>query len=98
MNWSEVYEWLLNHGHVNPSWELVDITEDGFYAEDSFENTFISLFTRGGDELVVFVGCLHPKVSVGGATSVCVESHFDVLDYLHDNFEVYYEKLAEKFQ
>ena len=98
MNWSEVYEWLLNHGHVNPSWERVDITEDGFYAEDSFENTFISLFTRGGDELVVFVGCLHPKISVGGATSVCVESHFDVLDYLHDNFEAYYEELTEKFQ
>lgn len=98
MNWSEVSEWLLNHGYMNSSWERVDITEDGFYAEDSFENIFISMIIGGGNELIIFVGCLHPNIFVGGVTDICVESYFDVVDYLNDNFEIYYEELCEKFQ
>ena len=58
----------------------------------------ISMITGGGNELIIFIGCLHPNIFVGGVTDICVENHFDVMDYLNDNFESYYEKLCEKFQ
>ena len=97
MNWNEVYEWLKHHGHVNDSWDRIDIT-DSFYAEDEFDNTFISIFTRGSDaELVIYIGCLQPKISVGGATAFTVENHWDVIDYLHDNLEAMYLDLAKKY-
>ena len=97
MNWNEVYEWLKHHNCINDFWNRIDIT-DSFYAEDEFENTFISIFTRGGDnELVFYIGCLRPKVSVGGPTAFTVESHWDIIDYLHDNLEEMYFNLEKKY-
>ena len=98
MNWNEVYNWMESHGHVNKSWECIGIGCESFYAEDHTENTFISVFVKVSGELVVYVGMFHPNLSVGGNTGVYVNSIYDVLDWLHDNLEAHYEKLAEKFQ
>ena len=96
MNWNEVYEWLKRHGHVNDNWEHLEISDDSLYAKDSFENTFISLFTRGGDELVIYVGCLRPKMSVGSGTGCYVSNCWDVIDFLGDNLEDMYDELMKK--
>ena len=58
MDWMLVKEWLENHGHINSNWDCVAVSEDSFYAEDKMENTFISLFQRGGCELVAIVGMM----------------------------------------
>ena len=47
-------------------------------------------------ELVVFVGCNKPKISVGGDTGIYVQSEWDIIDYLHDNLEDMFEKLGVK--
>ena len=65
-------------------------------AEDKMENTFISLFTRGGSELVAIVGMKHPKVSVGGATDAVIHSIEDVIYFLEDNLEDMYDALMRK--
>lgn len=96
MNWEFVHEWLKSHGHVNENWDCVAVGEDSFYAEDKAENTFISLFTRGGSELIAVVGMNHPKLSVGGSTGVEVFSHEDVIYFLEDNLEYFYDELMRK--
>ena len=97
MNWNEVYEWLKSHGHINDEWENIAVTDDGFYAEDKMENTFISLFTRGSDdELVFYVGCLRPKVSVGSCTGLYVSHSGDVIGFLEDHLEYMYDALMRK--
>lgn len=96
MTWIDVKEWLESHGHINPTWDRVEVNEDSFYAEDEMENTFISIFTRGGDELVVYVGCLRPKVSVGSSTGYYVSNCWDVIDFLEDNLEDMYDQLMRK--
>lgn len=96
IDWNEVVRWLKEHGHMNDSWDCVEVGEDSFYAEDNAENTIISLFTRAGGELIVFVGCRRPNISVGGSTGVFVESYLDVLDWLFDNLEPMYDELMEK--
>lgn len=96
MNWNEVYEWLKSHGHIHDEWENISVTDDGFYAEDEMENTFISIFTRGGNELVIYVGCLRPKVSVGSGTGCYVSHSDDVINFLEDNLEDMYDKLMRK--
>ena len=96
MNWNEVYEWLKSHGHVQENWDCIEISDDSFYAEDSMENTFISLFTRGVDELVLYVGCLRPKMSVGGSTGFYVSDCWDVIDFLVDYLEDMYDELMGK--
>ena len=98
MDWNEVKFWLDCHGHINEQWDCIAIGVDGdnIYCEDSMENTFISIFTRGDGELIVYVGMLHPKMSVGGPTGVYVESHFDVIDYLVDHMENMYDELMRK--
>ena len=95
MNWNEVYYWLKNHGHIQDDWECIGVGEDSIYCSDTMENTFISIFTKISDELVGYVGCIKPKVSVGGNTGIYIQSIFDVLDYLHDNMERLYEELME---
>ena len=96
MNWNEVYEWLKSHGHVHEGWDCIGVGDDGFYAEDEMENTYISLFTKGGDELVAIVGMKHPKVSVGGATDATIHSIEDVIYFLEDNLEDMYDALMRK--
>ena len=96
MNWNEVYDWLRSHNHVHENWERIEINDDGFYAEDEIENTFISIFTRGGDELVLYVGCLRPKISVGSGTGWYVSTCWDVIDFLDDHLEDMYDELMQK--
>jgi hypothetical protein len=96
MNWTIVCKWLKDRGHIGDHWERLDVTEDGIYAEDSFENTFISIFTRGENELVLYVGCLQPKVSVGSGTGYYVVTCWDVIDFLEDNLEDMYNELMRK--
>lgn len=95
MNWNEVLLWLLSHNHVSESWERIE-TEDGIYCEDSFENTFLSVFTRADGELIVYVGMPNSKVSVGRGTGVYVEGYWDVIAYLEDNLEDIYTELMNK--
>ena len=96
MNWNEVYEWLKSHNHVHENWDCIAVGDDSFYAEDKMENTFISLFVRGGCELVAIVGMMHPKISVGGSTGVEVYSHENVIWFLEDNLEDMYDELMRK--
>ena len=96
MNWMLVKEWLENHGHINPNWDCIGVSDESFYAEDKMETTFISLFVRGGCELVAIVGMMHPKISVGGSTGVAVYSHENVNWFLEDNLEDMYDELMRK--
>jgi hypothetical protein len=73
------------------------IHDDGIYCKDEVENTMISVFKKNSDELVAFVGILTPKMSVGGDTSVYVETEWDVIDYLADNMPRLYDELTRKF-
>ena len=96
MNWNEIYEWLKSHNHIHEGWTYITIGDDNFYAEDEMENTFISIFTRNEDELVLYVGCLRPKVSVGGNTDCYVSNCWDVIDFLEGNLENMYDELMRK--
>lgn len=96
MTWVYIKEWLESHGYINPTWNCVEVNEDGFYAEDEMENTFISIFTHNNDELVVYVGCLRPKVSVGGTTGYQVTHSDDIIYFLEDNLEDMYNELMRK--
>ena len=96
MEWMLVKDWLERCGQIDENWDCVAVGEDSFYAEDAAENTFISLFLRGGCELVAFVGMLRPKVSVGGSTGVAIYSHEDVIAYLEDNLGDMYDELMRK--
>ena len=96
MDWIVVKDWLKSHGHINSNWDCIAVSEDSFYAEDKMENTFISLFTRGGCELVAIVGMMRPKVSVGGATNAAISSIEDVVYFLEDNLEDMYSELMRK--
>ena len=96
IDWMEVKEWLESHGHIHSGWDCIGVSDESFYAEDKMENTFISLFIRGGCELVAIVGMLHPHVSVGGPTDACVYSHENVIWFLEDNLENMYDELMRK--
>jgi hypothetical protein len=96
IDWMKVKNWLEFYGHINSNWDCVAVSEDSFYAEDKMENTFISLFQRGGCELVAIVGMLHPHISVGGSTGITLYSHENVTWFLEDNLENMYDELMEK--
>jgi hypothetical protein len=96
MTWVDIKEWLETHEHISPTWDCVEVNEDSFYAEDEMENTFISIFTRSNDELVVYVGCLRPKISVGGETGYQVTHSDDIIYFLEDNLEDMYNELMRK--
>lgn len=97
MTWVYIKEWLESHGYINPTWwDCVEVNEDSFYAEDEMENTFISIFTHNNNELVVYVGCLRPKVSVGGKTGYQVTHSDDIIYFLEDNLEDMYNELMRK--
>ena len=96
MTWVYIKEWLESHGYINPTWNCVEVNEDSFYAEDKIENTFISIFTHNNDELVLYVGCLRPKVSVGGTTGYQVTHSDDIIYFLEDNLEDMYNELMRK--
>lgn len=95
IEWPTITEWLEIHGHISFDWEEIT-NEDCVYCADSLENTFISIFTKATGELVVFVGCFNPHVSVGGDTGICVETEWEIIDYLHDNLEDLFETLNTK--
>ena len=96
MTWVYIKEWLESHGYINPTWNCVEVNEDGFYAKDEMENTFISIFTSSNDELVVYVGCLRPKMSVGGTTGYQIIHSDDIIYFLEDNLEDMYNELMRK--
>lgn len=96
MIWVYIKDWLESHGYINPTWDCIEVNEDSFYAEDEMENTFISIFTHGNDELVVYVGCLRPKVSVGGKTGYQITHSDDIIYFLEDNLEDMYNELMRK--
>lgn len=96
MTWVYIKEWLESHGYIDPTWDCVEVNEDGFYAEDEMENTFISIFTHNNDELIIYVGCLRPKVSVGGTTGYQVTHSDDIIYFLEDNLEDMYNELMRK--
>ena len=95
MDWSIVEDWLMRKKYINYTWDRIDVTEEGFYCEDKFENTFISLFSKGQNQLVCFLGCLSPKIYVGGDT--CYHD-YDAIYYLENNFEYLSERLNEKIE
>ncbi len=97
MGWNVVKEWLEDHGHINPDWETVEVQDNGIYCCDTMENTMISIFIKGSMELVVFVGTLKPKMSVGGNTGIYVQSVYDIDGYLSEILEDLYNRLAEKW-
>ena len=98
MDWNEVKNWLESHGHIHSGWDCIGVSDESFYAEDKFENTFISLFCRGDCELIAIVGMMRPKLSVGGSTGVVIESHEDVIYWLEDNLEDTYDELMRKVE
>ena len=98
MDWNWVKEWLEHHGHIHSDWDCIAVGDDSFYAEDKMENTFISLFCRGGCELIAIVGMMRPKISVGGPTGVVIDSHEDVIYFLEDNLEDMYTELMRKVE
>ena len=96
MEYREVLQWLKDKGHINDKWAEISWADDSLYCRDEFENTMISVFNRVNGELICYVGCLQPKVSVGGPTGVYVINPWDVIDYLRDNLEDMYEDLMKK--
>ena len=90
----EVYNWLVDHGHINPPWKEIHVDEDSLYAEDPLENTFISIFYKSYG-VAIFVGCLRPKISVGGDYSIDPDC-WSVINFLEDNLEEMYDKLMRK--
>lgn len=95
IEWPTIIEWLELHGHISFNWEEIT-NEDCVYCADTLENTFISIFTKVSGELVVFVGCNKPKISVGGDTGIYIQSEWDIIDYLEDNLEDMFDKLNIK--
>ena len=95
IEWPTITEWLEIHGHISFKWEEIT-NDDCVYCADTLENTFISIFTKNTGELVVSVGCFHPRVSVGGDTGLYVQTEWDIIDYLHDNLEDLFETLNTK--
>lgn len=96
MDWTMVKDWLEDHGYINADWETCEVGDDSIYCEDEMENTFISIFTRSNQELIVFVGMIKPKLSCGSSTGVYVNSPYDVTDFLHDNLEDMFDELMRK--
>lgn len=96
MEYREVLQWLKDHGHINDDWTEISWTDDALYCRDEFENTMISVFNRVNGELICYVGCVRPNVSVGGPTGIYVINHWDVIDYLTDHLEDMYEDLMKK--
>lgn len=95
MDWIYVKEWLERHGYISDSWKQIEVTSKSIYCADPAENTFISVFVNGGF-LVCFVGCINPKVYVGGDTD-CPYSHYcDAINYLDDELENLFEALSRK--
>lgn len=91
MEYREVLQWLKDHGHINEDW-----ADNALYCRDEFENTMISVFNRVDGELICYVGCVRPDVSVGGSTGIYVANPWDVIDYLTDHLEDMYEDLMKK--
>ena len=89
-------QFFRDHEHIYDDWAEISWAEDCLYCRDELENTMISVFNRVDGELICYVGCLRPAVSVGGPTGVYVISPWDVIDYLSDNLEDMYLDLAKK--
>lgn len=96
MDWTIVKEWLIAHGNITENWDI-EVGDDSIYCSNETENTFISVFTRGDQELIVYVGMLKPKFTCGSSTGVYVASPYDVTDFLHDHLEDMFDELMRRF-
>ena len=96
MDWTIVRDWLVHRAHINADWNI-EIGDDSIYCSDENENTFISIFTRADQELIVYVGMLNPKFSCGSGTGIYVNSPYDVIDFLHDHLEDMFDELMQSF-
>ena len=96
MDWMMVKEWLESRGHINANWD-VEFGDDGIYCFSEMENTFISVFTRGDQELVVYVGMLKPKFTCGSSTGIYVTSPYDVTDFLYDHLDDMFDELMRQY-
>ena len=95
IEWSTITEWLEIHEYISFDWDEIH-NENSIYCADPIEGTFISIFIKPADELVVFVGYNSPKIFVGGDTGIYIQSEWEIIDYLHDNLEDMFEKLNIK--
>ncbi len=96
MDWTVVKEWLIQHGYAREDWDCIEITDSSVYLQDSIENTFISAFQSHGN-LIVYVGAVKPKISVGGDTGFPCSSPWDAIDYFIDYLEELWEDLDKKY-
>ncbi len=95
MEWQVVADWLISHGYVSEEWDI-EITDQSAYCSSKDENTFISVFENGG-YVVLFVGALNPRVSVGGDTDTPCNNPWDVIYYMKDYLDEYWDCLDRKF-
>ena len=96
MEWQIVADWLINSGYVSKDWDNIEVTDCSVYCSDKTENTFISVFENGG-YVVLFVGALNPRISVGGDTDRLCNSPWDAIYYMQDYMDEYWERLEHKF-
>ncbi len=96
MEWQVVADWIINAGYAHQNWEYIEITDRSVYFADKDENTFISVFENGG-YVVLFVGVLNPRISVGGDTDRPCESPWDAIYYMQDYMDEYWDSLERKF-
>ena len=96
MNWNIVAEWMCDRGYIQKHWSEYSITDDGVYCRDDDENTFVSVFTNAG-RLVLFVGIVNPRFSVGGDTDCECNTCWDAIDYIRDYIDEYWESLDARY-
>ena len=99
MDWNIVKNWLIEHGYTSDveDWEY-QLLKDGIYARSEENNAYLSFFARPEDnQLMVYVGSIKPRLSMGGATGLYLYNIFDVIDYLHDELERIYDDMYKLY-
>ena len=96
MDWTVVKDWLIDHGYANENWDYIEVTDSSIYLKDDNENTYISAFQAHGN-LIVFVGSVKPKISVGGDTGFACNSPWDAIDYFIEYMEDLWDDLGKKY-
>ena len=95
MEWQIVADWLINYGYITEEWDI-EITDKSAYCSSKDENTFISVFENDG-RVVLFVGSLNPRISVGGDTDTPCYNPWDAIYYMKDYLDEYWDNLERKF-